>query len=73
VKNGVRSMSTPGFLFGMKLAFQPGAAAGLAATYHFTFTGAEPVLATLTIQAGTLAVEDGHVRALDLRVRVDGA
>ncbi len=72
VKNGVRSTSIPGFLFGMKLAFQPGAAAGLAATYHFTFTGAAPVLATVTIRAGTLAVADGHVGVPDLRVRADG-
>jgi ferredoxin len=37
VHNGLRPDSIEGFLFGMKLNFQPKAAAGLDATYHFTF------------------------------------
>ncbi len=68
---GMRPTSIPGFLFGMKLAFQREAARGLSATYHFTFTGREPARATVEIRDRTLAVRDGHVGEADLRIEAD--
>jgi ferredoxin len=73
VRNGARPTTIPGFLASLRLAFQPGAAAGLAAVYHFTFTGAEPITATVTIRDGKLTVADGHVDVPDLRVVANAA
>ena len=51
--------------------FQRGQAKGLEATYHFTFTGAEDVQATIIIRNQTLQVEDGHRGKADLQVTAD--
>jgi NAD-dependent dihydropyrimidine dehydrogenase PreA subunit len=72
VASGLRSTSVAGFLFGLKLLFQPGRAAGLNAVYHFTFTGKEPREATVTIRDGTVQVQDGHRGEADLTVTADG-
>ena len=71
VASGMRSTSIRGFLFGLKLLFQPGRAAGLNAVYHFTFTGKEPKEATVAIRDGTLQVQDGHQGEADLQVTAD--
>jgi NAD-dependent dihydropyrimidine dehydrogenase PreA subunit len=71
VASGIRSSSISGFLFGLKLLFQPGRAAGLNAVYHFTFTGKEPKEATVTIRDGTLQVQDGRQGEADLHVTAD--
>jgi Fe-S-cluster-containing hydrogenase component 2 len=71
VGSGIRPRSIDGFLFGLKLTFQPGKAAGLQAVYHFTFTGKESKEATVLIQNGTLQVQDGHQGEADLRVTAD--
>ena len=71
VGSGIRAPSIDGFLFGLKLTFQPGKAAGLNAVYHFTFTGKEAKEATVTIRDGTLQVQDGHQGEADLRVTAD--
>jgi Fe-S-cluster-containing hydrogenase component 2 len=71
VASGMRSTSIGGFLFGLKLLFQPGRAAGLNAVYHFTFTGKEPKEATVAIRDGTLQVQEGHQGEADLRVTAD--
>src|SRR5262249_25199277 len=60
VGSGIRPRSIDGFLFGLKLTFQPGKAVNLNAVYHFTFTGKEEKQATVTIRDGTLQVQDGH-------------
>jgi Fe-S-cluster-containing hydrogenase component 2 len=73
VSNGLRPRSIPVFLRGLHLTFQPGKAAGLDAVYHFTFTGKEVKLATITIHDGTLQVHDGHQGDADLRVTADSA
>src|SRR5207249_3761940 len=52
VGSGIRPRSIDGFLFGLKLTFQPGKAATLNAVYHFTFTGEEPKQATVVIRDG---------------------
>jgi ferredoxin len=71
VASGLRSTSIAGFLFGLKLLFQPGRAAGLNAVYHFTFTGKEAKEATVSIRDGTVQVQDGHQGEADLRVTAD--
>ncbi len=71
VPNSLRPTSIAGFLGGVGLTFQPGRAADLAATYHFTFTGDEPAMATLTIRDNRLEVEQGHAGRADLHVTAD--
>jgi ferredoxin len=71
VASGLRSTSIRGFLFGLKLLFQPGRAVGLNAVYHFTFTGKEQQEATVTIRDGTLQVQDGRQGEADLHVTAD--
>ncbi len=62
-----------GFLRGIELTFQRGAAGDLDATYHFTFTGREPALATVVIRKGTIAVSEGHQGRAQLEVTADSA
>jgi ferredoxin len=71
VGNGLRPRSIRGFLASLPLAFQPGQAEGLDATYHFTFTGAEDRQATVVIRDQVVAVSEGHVGSADLRVTAD--
>lgn len=71
VHSGLRPATIAGFLRGMPLTFQPGRAAGLAATYHFMFTGEEVRSATVEIRNRTLKVSDGLVGVPDLRLEVD--
>jgi NAD-dependent dihydropyrimidine dehydrogenase PreA subunit len=71
VASGIRPRSIDGFLFGLKLIFQPGQAANLNAVYHFTFTGKEEKRATVTIRDGALQVQDGHQGEADLVVTAD--
>ncbi|HEV3445193.1 MAG TPA: SCP2 sterol-binding domain-containing protein [Gemmataceae bacterium] len=71
VASGIRPRSIDGFLFGLKLTFQPGQAANVNAVYHFTFTGKEEKRATVTIRDGALQVQDGHQGEADLLVTAD--
>jgi hypothetical protein len=71
VRNGVRPPSIQRFLGGLRLTFQPAKAAGLRVVYHFTFTGEEEKQATVSIQDGTLQVQDGHQGRADLHVTAD--
>jgi hypothetical protein len=71
VSSGIRARGIDGFLFGLKLLFQPGKAAGLNATFHFTFTGKESREATVSIRDSNLQVQVGHHGAADLRVTAD--
>ena len=61
----------PGFPESLPHVFQRHQSEGLAATYHFTFTGREPVKATVVIRDKTVRVEEGHVGTADLAVRAD--
>lgn len=69
--------SVPGFLRGMRLTFQPGAAAGLAATYHFVFTdvpgATEAVRATAVIRDGGISVSDGLLGVADVTITAQAA
>ncbi len=69
--SGIRPTSIDGFLFGLKLLFQPGQAAKLSAVYHFTFTGEDAQQATVQIDQGKLQVHNGLVGQPDLRVTAD--
>jgi NAD-dependent dihydropyrimidine dehydrogenase PreA subunit len=72
VRGGLpRQTSIRGFLRALPLVFQRGRSKGLAATYHFTFTGREPVEATVVIRDRALKVTDGHAGEPDLRVTAD--
>ncbi len=61
----------PQFLFGIRISFQRGRAAGLNAVYHFTFTGASKATATVTIRDQTLAVQDGLHGMPDCAITAD--
>jgi len=71
VGNGLRPGSIRGFLGNIPHVFQRNQSERLAATYHFTFTGQEPALATVVIKDKTIRVEDGHVGSPDLSVTAD--
>jgi ferredoxin len=71
VHNGNRPSSIRAFLERMPLSFQRHKSEGLAATYHFTFTGAEPVQATVVIRDKTIQVDLGHMGVPDLTIRAD--
>src|SRR3989441_3707877 len=67
--NRVRSVSA--FLAGLRVTFQRHRSKGLAATYHFTFTGDEKREATVIIRNETVEVKEGHVDRADLKVTAD--
>jgi ferredoxin len=71
VGSGLRPRSIRGFLASIPNAFQRHRSEGLAATYHFTFTGREPALATVVIRDEAIRVEEGHVGSPDLSVTAD--
>jgi ferredoxin len=71
VGNSLRPNTIGVFLHGMPHVFQPGKAAGLHATFHFTFTGQEQRQATVVIKDQRLRVEEGHVGQPDLHVTAD--
>jgi len=55
----------------MPNVFQREQSKGLNAVYHFNFTGAGDVRATVTIRDQSLSVEDGHMGTADLQVTAD--
>jgi ferredoxin len=67
--NRLRSLSA--FLAGLRLTFQRNQSRGLAAIYHFTFTGEEKREATVIIRDETVDVKEGHVGRADLHVTAD--
>jgi ferredoxin len=62
-----------GFLHGMRITFQRGAAAGLSAVYHFRFTGKERNEATVVIGSDRIDVREGLHETPDLVVTADAA
>ncbi|NTV14845.1 MAG: 4Fe-4S ferredoxin [Desulfobulbaceae bacterium] len=71
VGNGLRPPSVAGFLGSMPIAFQRHQSEGLSATYHFTFTGAEQVEATVVIKDKSIRITPGHVGTPDVQVEAD--
>ena len=70
---GVRPVDCGGFLRDLHIVFQPGRAQGLDAVYHFTFTGAESLQATVTIRDQRVEVAPGLVGRADCAVTADAA
>jgi ferredoxin len=68
---GIRPASVAGFVQGMPLLFQRGAARDLDARYHLVFTGSETREVTVQIRRGTLEVTDGRHGRPDLVLRAD--
>jgi Fe-S-cluster-containing hydrogenase component 2 len=68
---GVRPTSIQGFINGMKIVFQAGQSKGLDAVYHFTFTGAETLQATVTIRDQRLEVQAGLHGNADCAITAD--
>jgi len=71
VGGGLRPRNIRGLLDGMPLVFQRGKAKGLAATYHFTFTGTHARMATISIRDRKLTIAEGHVGSADISVTTD--
>lgn len=70
-RGGLRPRTIAGFLDGLPLVFQRGMAKGLDATYHFVFTGAEQIQATIRIKDRTVAVQRGLEGQADISVTAD--
>ena len=71
VGNGLRPRTIDVFLASLPHVFQREQSAGLDATYHFTFIGAERAEATVVIRDKKIAVQDGHVGQPDMHVTAD--
>src|SRR5215813_8288182 len=67
--NRLRSISS--FLTGLPLTFQRNQSKGLAAIYHFIFTGAEERRATVTIRNQKVEVSEGQSGIADIVVSAD--
>ena len=72
VRGNLNVQTIDSFLKYMSLQFQPGQSKGLDAVYHFTFTGSEKRMATVTIRDQKLQVEEGHCGKANLRITADG-
>jgi ferredoxin len=71
VQNSLRPRNIASLLFGMPLSFQRHAAGQLDASYHFVFTGAESVQATVTIREGKITVANSLVGKPNFKVIAD--
>jgi len=71
VGSSLRPNSINSFLSSANLAFQPGVAKDMEATFHFRFSGASDREATFRIEKGSLFISDGLVGEADLTVSVD--
>jgi hypothetical protein len=71
VRGSLRARNISAMLQGFKLTFQPGAAKGLSALYHFTFTGREKAEATVEIAAGVIEVKPGLTGKPNVRIIAD--
>lgn len=71
IRSGVRPDSLKNLLFAMPLAFQKGQSKGVNLTYHFTFTGKEPMQVTFRIADQKLEIIENLVGSPNLRLFVD--
>lgn len=72
VGNSLRPRTVEQFISGLPLLFQRESAAGLEATYHFTFLGHGEQRFTVVIRDRTLSTSSGHIGTADLAVTADG-
>jgi putative sterol carrier protein len=73
VRSALRPGSIEALLFALPRVFQPEASQGLAARFHFVFTGKEEREATVDIRDKALTVANGLVGKPDLTVQADSA
>lgn len=73
MKSHLRPTSVAGFLRSMPLVFNRHKSEGINRIYHFTFTGNEPVNATVIIKDKTVSVLDGHQAEADLQITADSS
>jgi epoxyqueuosine reductase QueG len=71
IHNGIRPLSAAHFVSSLPLVFQPGQSKDLTARYHFAFTGAEQLEATVVIADQALSVEQGLQGRADLHITAD--
>lgn len=72
VDSGLRPDSVRSFLSGLRLRFQRRQAREVVRVYHFTFSGAEPGLATVSIRQGVLEVHaEQHLGKADIHIQAD--
>lgn len=71
ISSGLRARTIASLLYFMPFVFQPNRSRGLAAVYHFSFTGAERKDATITIKNRTIDIQDGLIGKPDIRVTAD--
>lgn len=67
----LRTTSINSFLAQVPLAFQRGRSKGLAAAYHWTFTGQEEAKATIRIENQKIVVQAGHRGEAQVKVTAD--
>jgi len=72
VTNGAGVSTIRGFTDNMTHFFQRGNSKGLNATYHFRFTGDDPIDMTVIIRDQTIDKHDGLVGEADLTLTADG-
>jgi ferredoxin len=72
VRSGVRPRSARAFLASLPLVFQPGQAKDVHASYHFIFSGADPLAGTVRIDGAKLTVVDGAEGQADLTISARG-
>jgi epoxyqueuosine reductase QueG len=71
--SGLRPSGVTGFINSMHIVFQAGQSRGVDAVYHFSFTGAETVEATVIIRDQTLTVVRGLLGEADCAITADAA
>jgi ferredoxin len=71
IGNGLRAKTAAGFLRALPLLFSRERSAGLDATFHFTFHGAESVQGTVVIRDKAVQVTEGLAGRADVHVTAD--
>lgn len=71
IRSALRPTSIAGLLRSLPIAFNPGRAGDLAATFQFRFHGDETIEAAITIRDGNLVVADGLHERPDVTITAD--
>jgi len=71
VRSGLGASTIAALLFAMPSVFQKGRSAGLAARFHFVFTGSETIDATVDIRDGRITVSRGLTDKADVVLFAD--
>ncbi len=71
MKSHLRPTSVAGFLRSMPLVFNRHKSKGMDLTYHFNFSGSEPLQATVTIRDKHVVVSDGLSGKADFTMQAD--